>query len=206
MNELISVVDADDLILKTRDSKMAYMDQHYSGKESITNIKSYDRTTLVPIIGLKFYEEMNSHIKSRGPTLATPPLEGALDGIKDLSELIRIHVLSARTPEETQFVREWLEMYGLTPYIIDVSSVEDPQYDNVPEVSGKKKFDVASHLGASLFVDDDERHMPDEQVDGLRSLLFGEGEREDIAPHIIIARTWEDILIYARQLLPLQYT
>lgn len=205
MQDLISAVDGDDVILKTRVTKRRYMDEHFPNKDLIRDVRSYDRTTLVPIVGLEFYEQMNAFIKSREPTLTTPPLDGALEGVQELSELVQVHVLSARTPEEIKVVREWFEKYGFLPYIADLSSSVDSKYEEVPQVTGKKKVDVALHKGAVLFVDDDERHMPQEPVGGLLCLLFGEGERKNIAPHITIAKDWSEVVAYARQLVPLQY-
>ena len=114
--------------------------------------------------------------------------------------------LAFGTPEEVEFLRQCLEKNGFLPYIADLSSCEDTKYEDIPKVSGKKKVDVALHLGAAIFVDDDERHMPQESVDSLQCLLFGEGERKNIAPHITIARNWEEVVSYATKLVPLQYT
>lgn len=74
-----------------------------------------------------------------------------------------------------------------------MSSTEDPQYGNVEKLAGSKKVGIAKHLGAKVFVDDDERHMPIEPVEGLDCLLFGPGNRQQIMtslPHIIIAPDW----------------
>ena len=207
MQDLIAVIDADDVVLKTGSTKLDYMRQHFPHQGLIARIQPYEcsRTALVPIVGLKFYEEMNAFIKSREGTLRTPALEGALRGIQELSELIQVNVLSARTPEETEFAREWLEKYGALPYVARVSSAEDPKYDGVPKISGKKKVDVALHLGAVLLVDDDERHMPEKQFDGLHSLLFGEGERKNTPQHITVARNWVEVVAYAQKLVPMPY-
>ena len=50
------------------------------------------------------------------------------------------------------------------------------------------------------FIDDDERHMPQVLVEGLDCLLFGEGDRTDIKPHITIARNWNEVVAYAQAL------
>jgi len=201
MDKLIAVVDADDVILGTGLNKLAYMSQHYPDQASISRIKPYQcsRTALVPIVGLPFYERMNAKVKSSEWTLRASPLEGALNGIQELARMFRIHVLSTRTPEETQYVEEWLRLKGLHDY--EVSSAIDPKYNHIEQLSGSKKVAIASHFGARMFIDDDERHMPEVLVEGLDCLLFGEGDRIDIEPHITIARNWNEVVAHA-QVLP----
>jgi len=64
---------------------------------------------------------MNIFIKSRGPSLATPPLEGALEGIKEISYFMQTHIISARTPENFAKL-VFCGIFHLFSYIISIKN------------------------------------------------------------------------------------
>ena len=95
----------------------------------------------------------------------------------------------------------------------DINSSEDPRYDNIEEVTGVKKVDVALSHGARIFGDDDVRWMPKGPVVGLQCLLYRRGEDEevkeylekhDVGPHIIVPRNWRQIVDHTQRLAPFQ--
>lgn len=203
---LVAVIDNDDVVLNMGKKKIEYMKEHFPEQRLISGIMPYDcsRTALVPIIGQEFYDHMNGVVKRRDSTLSMVPFEGAINGIKTLAEMYKIHVLSTRTPEETEYAKERLDMLGLAKYFAGISSTEDATYNNIPVVSGKKKVDVALYLGACSLTDDDKRHMPVDEISGLQCYLFGQGERKNIAPHIIIVRNWAELVARHQELAHMQ--
>ena len=200
-NRLVAVLDNDDVILRMGDKKLAYMRDYFPNQEVIRDIRPYEcsRTALVPIIGMEFYNRMNAIVKGRESTLSMPPFDGAVEGIKALSDLYELHALSARTPQETDHVKERLGTLGIEKYFKSISSTEDPKYDGIEHVSGVKKVDASLYLGASAFTDDDERHMPNGIIRGLHCYLFGEGER-NIGAHIVVVRNWQELVARHREL------
>ena len=126
-----------------------------------------------------------------------PSVDGAVEGVMHLSKKGEVYVVSARKVDQTENTAKWCLKNGIVGYLQDVASTNDQKYAGVEKIAGSKKVRIAMHLGAKLFVDDDPRHMPNEAVDGLHVLLFGEAERRDVPGHITIARTWDDVKAYA---------
>lgn len=210
MKNLKFLLDADDVLLKTGDEKIRWLrgnlteDDVVDKSRTLESILPYDcsRTALVPIIGHENYERMTVYVYSADGTTSTKPLDGALDSIKELAEMGRIYVVSARKPEQIQNTRNWLQANGFDPYIERAFSEKEPECIDIPVISGSKKVGIAKHLGAQMLVDDDERHMPKEPVEGVDCLLFGPGDREKIiasSHHVIIAPNWNDVVRYTRK-------
>ena len=210
MVTLISILDADDVLLNTGKAKVVWIRRNlnYADLEdklrTVESINPWEcnRTDITPIIGHENYERMGAFVYSREGTLPIQPIDGALQGVAELSSLGEIYVLSARKPEFTENVKEWLNNNGFYRYIKhdNVSSVSDPRYKDTPAVADSKKVGIAVEVGADMFVDDDRRHMPKEFLEGLQCLLFGETERKDIKPYIRIARNWGDVILCAREI------
>ncbi len=131
----------------------------------------------------------------------THPLEGALEGVQELSRLGLVYVLSNRDAEEIRSLRERLGGLKLSDCIQGVLSLYSPKYANIKNVTGTMKADIALTLGAWLLVDDDKRHLPDKPVDGMHLILFGKGkDKRNAGDHIYIATDWQRVVDYARKL------
>jgi len=195
--ENIFVIDGDNVILKTGERKLEYLKKHF-GSEIVKGVSPYacSRALLGPIIGDKAYGELADFIYSAEGTSTIQPVEGAFEGVKKLAKMGEVYVLQARHVEQVKNSIEWFRQNGFDSYLSDVFSVMDPRFADIEEVSGSKKVGIAIHLGAKMFVDDEDRHMPKNPVDGLDCLLFGLVER-NIGKHIIIVKTWEDVINYA---------
>jgi len=166
---------------------------------TVESIQPYEcsRTVLVPIIGEDSYNEMVRFVYSMNGKLRIKQVDGALDGVRELANMGDVYVVSARNPQQTKNTREWLNLHSFYKHLVDVASTEDPKYADVSKVEDSKKVGIGVHLGARMFVDDDERHMPQNPVDGLDCLLFGPLER-NAGKHIIVAKNWSDVVKYAK--------
>jgi len=195
----IFVIDGDDVILKTGPQRLEYLKKHF-GSEIVKKVRAYkcNKTLLLPIVGEETYKEMGKHVYSAEGTSVIQPIEGALEGVKELAKIGKVYVLTFRSLEEVKNSIEWFKQNGFDSYLSDVFSVSDPRFASVKEVSGSKKVGIALKLGAKMLVDDDERHMPKNPVEGLNCLLFGPIKR-NVGKHIIVTKTWEDITHYANR-------
>lgn len=207
MGNLKFLLDADDVLLDTGDSKVKWMRANLTDNglvdksRTVESIAKHEcnRTTLVQIIGEPNYEKMTGYVYSLEGTLSTPTYDGALQGVSELAKLGDIHVISARKPQDVENTKAWLKANGFYQFFGDnsVSSTGDVQYSGIAPVAGSKKVGIALHRGATIFVDDDERHMPSEPV-GVECILFGPGERLNTLGHIQIAKNWGEVIRYVR--------
>lgn len=206
MTKNIYLLDGDDVLLKTGERKIRWLKENLSNDDildktrTIESLQPYEcsRTILVPIIGADAYDKMGFYVYSREGTLEIEPMEGALEGVKELSNTGEIYVVSARRPDHAQNMEEWSKLNDFHRYLTDVASTKDPKYETVPKVEDSKKVGIGVYLGAKMFVDDDGRHMPKNSVTGLDCILFGPIER-DVGEHIIVAKNWDDVISHTRK-------
>ena len=152
-----------------------------------------------PKIGNEAYGEMISYVYSLMGTLEIPPFEDALNGVMDLTGFESIYVVSTRKPKDTENTREWLQRNSFNTYLSEISSTNCQKYKGISPIAGSKKVGIAKSIGASILVDDG-RHTPNENVQGISCLLFGEAERKEAKFFWKIIRTWKEVLIYIHKM------
>lgn len=204
------LLDFDDVMLKTGDEKVRWLRQNISiddlldKNRPVESIKPYEcsRTVLTPIVGHDNYERMIDYVYGPQGTAAIQPLDGALEGVAELSKVGEVYVVSARKQKYIGNTKVWLQDNGFDPYITpsNIFAEDNEEFAVVNKVAGSKKVGIAKHLGAVMFVDDDERHMPKEPVEGLHCLLFGPLKRRYAPNHIVIAKDWNEVVEYARNI------
>lgn len=142
---------------------------------------SFDRSTLLPLIGTKIYSAMQSDVGYED-TLLAPPMVGALSALRQLSEIATIIVVSARPPEKMVWVRRWLSRHGLEEEVQCVTSAY-----------ACTKSDIVRQYGGGWLIDDDLRHaagMPTHTT----FVLFGR-PREESNRVRVCASDWEGVKI-----------
>ena len=143
MKELTTLLDADDILLRTGEKKVEWLRKHLTDEDlvdktrTIQSIQPYEcsLSALVPIIGQEVYTEMTSFVYSLEGTIPILQLEGALCGVQELSKLGDIYVVSARKPEQTKNTAEWCKRNNFFEYFIDIFSTEDPKYSHIEKVA-----------------------------------------------------------------------
>ena len=208
MTKLTFVLDGDDVILRTGEKKVEYLRKHLKDSDLLVEGKTIEsikpeecsRSLLLPIIGKEKYYEMAEFVYSLEGTLPMQPVDGSLEGVRQLAQLGKIYILSARNPQQTQNTGKWCEKNDFAPHIVDVLSVRDLKYTDTILIKGSKKVGIALSLGANMFVDDDPRHMPKNKVEELDCLLFGNVERQNVPEHNIVTPTWKDVVRCAKEL------
>jgi hypothetical protein len=205
MKNLKFLLDGDDVVLKTGDQKVIWLNDNLKAEDiqdknkRLADILPEDcsRSVLVPIIGEDNYNRMVENIYSAEGTSRIRPVDGALAGVEELAKMGEVYVVSARRPDQVENTRTWLNANGFNPYIGDrVYAEKDPRFKDVEKEGGSKKVGIALNLGARMFVDDDERHMPNEPV-SVDCLLFGDQDR-NVKPHILAVKNWRQVVEYAK--------
>ncbi|MFH1607949.1 MAG: phosphonopyruvate decarboxylase [archaeon] len=198
----VVLLDGDDVILDTGAKKIQWLKENFQeDRRFLENLKPYQcsKPELVPMIGEKVYDQMGFYVYSREGTLQISPKEGALNGIFNLSKIADLYLVSQRREDHTENLREWCRQYNISNCFKGIYSVQDPLYANVNPIAGSKKVGIAKYHNACLFVDDDVRHMPNEQVE-VNCLLFG-GSENEVLSNIKKVNGWDELVEYSSNLL-----
>lgn len=205
----VILLDGDDVILRTGESKVAWLKKNFENKRLPDGRNLYDlkpeecsRTLLVPTIGEKDYDNMGFYVYSEEGTSKTFPVEGAIEGVRELSKLAELYLVSARREDHIEAMKNWCKKYDIFDLFKEINSVKSLVYSNLAKTKNPQKLEIAKFHNARIFVDDDSRHMPETEVEGLTCVLFGNLERKNNPPHIKIARNWKEVINYCKNYKP----
>lgn len=206
--DLRFVVDGDDVIVQAAPKKLDWIRRHLVDGDLIDETRSIDSivpsqcnyTILSEIIGHARYMDMVAEVYGAEVTMAMDLVPGAFEGLGYLSRIGLIHVLSARDIVQTENLDQHLVAHNARDLVHEVVSTHAPTYAELTPLHGSKKVAICNHMGASMFVDDDYRHMPSQPVDGLRTLLFGDRAAREYASPIVVAKDWTAVVRHAATL------
>lgn len=177
MSKLIAL-DYDGVIADTNQVKSEWIAEHLG-----MDVPPWlcDRTECVPIIGLENYAQMSPVVYGREASQRARPLPGAVEAIQSLRRTCRLAIVTARTAEQIQWVREWLAHQG----------IEDAFEGVYSSSGGMAKADIVRRLGAIALVEDDVRHLlqaPETRFARIHLAPHQEGASSH--PGIAVARDW----------------
>ena len=149
-----------------------------------------DRTLCAAIIGEEKYNEMAGYVYGQELSLSALEVDGAKEGIKKLKELGSVFVLTARDVEALQWAKIWLEENGVS--------------NNVEQVItslGQPKLKLCQQYGINILIDDDQRHICEEEAGGILRILLKNGMDGtlDIPEYITICKNWGEVLTVVRK-------
>ena len=149
-----------------------------------------DRTLCEAIIGKEKYDEMAKYVYGRELSLGASEVRGAREALKQLKELGSIFVLTARNIETLQWAEMWLAENGVN--------------DNVDEVIsslGQPKLKLCQQYGIKVLIDDDQRHIFEEEPSDIRKILLKNGMDGilEIPEYVTICRNWGEVLAVVRK-------
>jgi hypothetical protein len=159
-SRLVIAVDYDGVIADTNSAKAHWLRQHLG-----IDVDPGDcsHTDLVPdVLDEAQYRSPDDYVYSESVSADVPPVRGAVEALRRLSERWQIVVLSARSAERLKWAGRWLQRRGLTEAIEDVRTSD-----------GQSKEDALNELEALVLVDDDRRHLTGLSPDGPVGILFG---------------------------------
>jgi len=175
----VVAIDFDGTLANTGLIKSKYLLERHG---VVVKPEGCNRTKYLPLIGLAAYEEMAELIYGRDSTLQTPVVDGAAVAIQELSQYAQLHVVTARNESRAGVVREWLSLIGIENCIYRVGCLS----------KGESKADVCCSIGAEVLIDDDIRHLRQNEV-CKQLILFGTDEPTP-GTRAIPAKTWPDVL------------
>jgi len=142
-------------------------------------------TECIPIIGPEEYDRAGDCVYEREGTLRADEVPGALDALRSMAAIARLHVVTARGERRLLFAREWLEVKGVLSCI-----------EGIHSSAGTTKEAVCSELGANVLIDDDLRHLREVKMEGLMRILLQDGRKDqaDCGPGVRFCTSWRQIL------------
>lgn len=139
-----------------------------------------DRTQCVPLIGLEDYERMSGFVYGPKAWPVVEPTAGALAGLTELARTYRLFIVTARTPEQIRWTKEWLARRGI-----------EGLFEGIHSSVGRTKAQIARQLSALALVDDDARHLRSTEETPYGRLLYAPDAHEaENEPGIIRVRDW----------------
>ena len=183
-SEMIIGIDFDGTIPDTNTAKAAWIK-----RELNIELKPYecDHASCVPVIGLDNYLRMGTELYAPEPTLARPPIPGALSAIGEIGKEHSLALVTARTDENGMLpaAREWVSRY---PETAAMKVVGVP----IHEIA---KAEVCRQQGIAFLIDDDERHIRPAVECGMGGILFKQSAPEDFRRDgLHICRSWDEIV------------
>jgi len=143
-----------------------------------------DRTSCVPLIGLECYEKMSSIVYEREETEALQPVPDVDSGLRELSTVGPVHVVTARPDRRARFALDWIVSHDLGQYVTSLVSS-----------SGRLKSDIIAELGSRVLIDDDVRHLENLHPRQRGILLrMGSGGLSPVSCAYSIAASWLEVL------------
>lgn len=144
MNKRIAF-DFDGVIADTNQIKSEWILKHLG--LSVPKWKC-DRTNCISIIGEKHYEKMTLYLHGREMTIQTNPVNGSLPNILSLSQNNQLYVITNRTSERIEWIKEWMEKFNIASKIKNIYSSRN-----------SFKLEIADALSIYALLDDDIRHF-----------------------------------------------
>ena len=72
--------------------------------------------------GEKHYEKMTIYLHRREMTIQTNPANGSLPNILNLSQNNQLYVITNRTPERIEWIKEWMKNFNIASKIKNIYS------------------------------------------------------------------------------------
>ncbi|RKX34211.1 MAG: hypothetical protein DRP71_07830 [Verrucomicrobia bacterium] len=179
---MIIAIDFDGTIGDANRLKVRWIDEHLGLAVSSWQC-SY--TECLPLVGREAYDRMGRCVYDRTGTLEANQVPGALDALRALSRIARLHIVTARSEASIPSAREWLTREGV------ISCIEE-----IHSSAGSSKATICTAIGASILIDDDVRHLLDFEINGFSPILLQDGREDspDYGPDVVFCRSWPDIL------------
>ncbi len=176
-------IDFDGVIAYTNLIKKEYAKEHFN-----IDIPAYlcDKTSFSGIYDPKKYSQMISNLYTKEVTAKTPPVPGAINGIKKLSGKYNLALITNRTIDRMKWAADWLQNYE----ILDC-------FSSIHSSNNTLKLELCKKNNYMVLIDDDTRHFssnPDNITKCLfkyRGYLFYSDHNNE--PYII-CRSWKEIL------------
>jgi uncharacterized HAD superfamily protein len=145
-----------------------------------------DYTFCLPQIGEEAYREISSVVFEEESTLATPPLDGAVEGIQKLADKFELYLLTARPERRLIFARQWLINYDVEKYFQKLLT------SRLPDDGFQLKLEVCHVNQLDLLIDDDSRHLTVPGYENILRLLMKDGYQNglDMPKEVIIINSW----------------
>lgn len=145
-----------------------------------------DYTLCVPQIGEEAYREISNVVYEEESTLATPPLDSAVETIQKLAEKFDLYLLTARPERRLVFARQWLVNHDLEQCFQGLLS------SRLPDGGFILKLEICQENQLDLLIDDDSRHLTIPGYKNILRLLMKDGYRNDlnIPKEVIIINNW----------------
>lgn len=122
-------------------------------------------------------------------TLAVRALEGAAEGLRELSERGRLVAVTNRYLTQSDGTHAWLERHlpGMFEQVLFARQA--------PGGAGRRKAEICREIGACLLVDDSPEHLQD--LAGTAGILFGQYPWQRQAKWDLHARSWGELTALA---------
>ena len=145
---------------------------------------SMNRTELLPAIGAEIYERMQEEL-GYSKTLTAVPIIGAIEALKELSQVVDVHLLSSRSDARLEWARRWLEQFYVLKYFTSTRSA-----------CSMPKSRILESLRSEYLVDNDPRHF-DQLPKNAKGILFQQKENHLLSSRAFIAMyDWKSIVKY----------
>lgn len=172
-------IDFDDTIADLTAAKVAYARERHAVTLHPTG--TY-RTQAVPLLGEEHYEEMLTALLTQ-QTIATPPVDHAIEALAQLGASHELFVVTARYEQEAVWSRRWLEHHGIAALPV------------VP--TGRElKAEAARALALDMHLDDSVQEVRELHTSATRSVLFvrPHNERAQLPSGLPRVAGWRDFL------------
>ncbi len=145
-----------------------------------------DHTLCTPQIGEEAYREISSIVFEEESTLATPPLNGAVETIQKLAEKFDLYLLTARPERRLVYARQWLINYRIERCFQKLLS------SRLPDGGFILKLQICQENQLDLLIDDDSRHLTVPGYENILRLLMKDGYESglDLPEEVIIISNW----------------
>ena len=175
-------IDYDGTIADTNREKSLWIREHLG-----LDVPPWDcnRTDCVPLICLEAYEAMGEWVYADEGSSEALPVPGALEALRELTGAHELFVLSARSVENLEYSRMWLEAR-------DAAGL----FSGFHSSSGTTKGAVCRSIGAEVLIDDDSRHLSAQDLAWLIRVLLQHGREEapERAPGVTFCRSWGEVI------------
>jgi 5'(3')-deoxyribonucleotidase len=143
------------------------------------------RALLAPLIGFENYEELSRVVYGKEWSLNAPPVEGAIEGLRELRRLGKVYIVTVRSESGIRWAMEWMKSQKIINLV-----------EGFISASERSKDEICRNHSLNVLVDDDIRHLTNMKGDFLKILIKAGGPRKwpDCPEDVQYVSSWEELL------------
>ena len=197
MSKKVIAVDFDDVLMHFNTSFLTFHNRLFGTNLIYENLTRYDDWEVVYGCDKETMAKRAKHFYHSPDHMLVPPVSGAVEAIKFLSETYSLQIVTSRPDSTRSPTLKWLDNHVKDLF-------HDFHFTNIYagaiDTKPKAKSEVCREIGAVLLIDDAMKHAQDVAESGIPVLLPDRPWNQGIEPGGVHRKhSWEEMTSWIRE-------